>query len=179
MTSETFQKIALILCIILMLNVFYNYGISTFYPGPKQEDYCGKYRGMDLNTKEKCEAAGARWQSGDGLKSPAMMENAPAQPAGASFCDYWEKCEKEFTAVRNPYNKNVFIILSILGMLSLFIGLAVKVSVVSLGLMYGGFISFFIGTVRYWVDMNDYMRFVISGLALAVLIWLGYKKLRK
>jgi len=172
MTAETFKKIAITLSMVLMLNVFFNYGISAFYPEPKYDDYCGKYNGKDYQTKEKCLEEGGFWQE---AQNPANEGKArPVQ----GFCNIYEKCGKEFESRRNAYNKNVFIILSILGLLSLGLGLAIKVSVISLGFMYGGFISFFIGTVRFWSVMDDYLRFAISGFTLAIIVWLGYKKLK-
>ena len=45
-------------------------------------------------------------------------------------------------------------------------------------MLLGGIITLFFGTVRYWARLFDYARFIILGLVLALLIWLGYKKLK-
>ncbi|KKP98523.1 MAG: hypothetical protein US06_C0007G0001, partial [Parcubacteria group bacterium GW2011_GWC2_36_17] len=43
---------------------------------------------------------------------------------------------------------------------------------------FAGLISFLVGTVGYWSAIQDYLRFVILGIVLAVLIYIGYKKLK-
>jgi len=33
--------------------------------------------------------------------------------------------------------------------------------------------------MRYWSDLPDFGRFIILGITLIILIWLGYKKIAK
>ena len=74
----------------------------------------------------------------------------------------------------------MFIILILAGVAAFGVGFLVNaVAAVSSGFVFGGVISFLIGTMRYWSDMHDYLRFVILGLILLTLIWIGYKKLRE
>jgi len=35
------------------------------------------------------------------------------------------------------------------------------------------------GTIRYWQHAQNILKFVLLGVALAVLIWLAYKKIGK
>ena len=65
------------------------------------------------------------------------------------------------------------------GTLSLVIGMYLQnVLAVASGLLYGGLLSYVIATIRFWSNMDDYVRFVILGIVLAFLISLGIKKLR-
>ncbi len=90
-----------------------------------------------------------------------------------------QKCYDDFQPVDNLYKRNVFIILSILGVLTIILGLFLKeVPAVYLGLMIGGLINIIEGIIRYWAQMNEYFRFVILGVLLVLLIWISYKKLR-
>ena len=50
---------------------------------------------------------------------------------------------------------------------------------VSSGIMSGGILTIIYGTIRYWSDLPDYGRFIILGLTLIILIWLGYKRISK
>jgi len=50
---------------------------------------------------------------------------------------------------------------------------------VSSGLMGGGILAIIYGTMRYWSDLPDFGRFIILGITLIILIWLGYKKIAK
>jgi len=90
-----------------------------------------------------------------------------------------EKCYKGFQPIENLYKRNVFIILTIIGVLTIILGLFLKeVSAVYLGLMIGGLINIIEGIIRYWAQMNEYFRFIILGILLIILIWISYKKLR-
>ena len=90
-----------------------------------------------------------------------------------------QKCFDEFQPIDNKYKRNVFIILSILGVLSVIIGLFLKtVPAVYLGLMIGGLVNILEGIIRYWSQMNEYFRFIILGALLVILIWISYKKLK-
>ncbi len=90
-----------------------------------------------------------------------------------------QKCYDEFKPIEDNYKRNVFIILITIGVLITIFGLFLKdVPSVYLGLMFGGIISILQGIIRYWANMNEYLRFVILGILLAILIWISYKKLK-
>lgn len=67
----------------------------------------------------------------------------------------------------------------IIGVLTILIGLFLKdVAAVYLGLMIGGIVIVLEGIIRYWANMNEYLRFTILGLLLILLIYISYKKLK-
>jgi len=69
--------------------------------------------------------------------------------------------------------------LIIIGVLTILIGLFLKdVAAVYLGLMIGGIVIVLEGIIRYWANMNEYLRFTILGLLLILLIYISYKKLK-
>jgi hypothetical protein len=55
----------------------------------------------------------------------------------------------------------------------------VGVEAVSLGFSFGGILSFIVGTVRYWSNMDERLRVVVLGIALAALVWVGIKKFKE
>jgi uncharacterized membrane protein len=67
----------------------------------------------------------------------------------------------------------------VLGIMALVIGAFLKLTSVGSGIMGGGVLTIIYGTIRYWGNMPDYGRFTILGIALAILIWIGYKKFKK
>lgn len=178
-----FKKIILILAIVIVLNLFINYGIDTFYKQAKWDDFClpGRYD-RPLDAKDKCEAVGGKWTEQEGVDwnktmkpIPVPAEQRESVPTG--WCDVDFNCRTAFEEVDNLYKRNVFIILVALGTAVLAGGFFVTQSeAVSIGLSLGGLVSIFIGTVRYWSAMDDYLRFVILGLTLGILVWLGIKK---
>lgn len=185
MRRINFKKIVIALAIIIVLNLFFNYGIDTFYKGPKYEDFC---KPEDLSrqyqAKNDCDSVGGLWTDnrnkplyGGEAAVPVSEIGQKTEPLG--WCDVEYTCRKSFESERNLYNRNVFIILIIAGIISIIIGFLVSQSeAVSSGLSFGGIFSLIIGTIRYWSGMDDYLRFIILGAALAVLIWIGVKKLK-
>ena len=90
-----------------------------------------------------------------------------------------QKCWDKFQPIENNYKRNVFVILLIVGVFTIIVGLFLKdVFAVYLGLMLGGLVTILMGIIRYWANMNEYLRFIILGILLVLLIWISYKKLR-
>ena len=114
-------------------------------------------------------------------KDNAVTLNCQSQEQleNQGYCDLYYYCSQEFNKVNEKYNRNVFIIATGIGIIALIVGIALNIVSVSAGLMGGGILAIIYGTVRYWSDLPDYGRFIILGIALAVLIWIGYKKLNK
>lgn len=183
------KEIILALAIVVVLNLFFNYGVFTFYKSPDYEKFCP----VELNqeryeNKEQCEAVGGRWFNGPEdldprfykYQAPALAPVSPEDPqVQKGWCDPTVQCREAYESSHNVYNRNVFVILILAGLISLALGfLIISASSVAHGFLGGGLISLIIGTVRYWSGMDDYLRFVTLGLALTALIWLGYKKIR-
>ena len=175
---HTIKAIALAASIVIVLNLFINMGVKTFYPGPEFEDFCSEVEGKVFNNQTSCEAVGGNWvlvgESIDGrFERPVPFGVEDRKP----YCDPYKSCRADHQDARSLYDRNVFIILIIAGLVSLGVGYGISAAAaVSSGLVFGGVLSFIIGTMRYWSNMDDYLRFIVLGLALVVLIWIGYRK---
>lgn len=179
--TKSIVKWALILGIIIVLNLFFNYTISLLYKAPQFENFCPvALTSKAYVDKNSCFEAGGQWNETTvpvEIKDGSKVVSTAPQITG--YCDVTYSCSKVYNNTQSVYNRNVFIILVILGIASLALGSFVTgISVVSLGLSFGGVISLFIGSVRYWSDMDDWLRVAVLGVALAALIWLGVKKIR-
>lgn len=172
-TLDRWKKFALSLAIVIVLNVFFNVGIETFYPSPVYEDFCPLSGVEESKTmvsyadQVTCNEAGGQWVQ-------------PAGEGALGYCDFYGDCWEDFDNAMMPYNRNAFVILTILGTVTLLFGLISKAlpMAVSNGLLYGGVLSLLIGTMRYWDYMDDYLRFIVSGIALFLLILVGIKRLK-
>lgn len=175
------KAVALAVSIVIVLNLFVNMGIDTFYPSPEFENFCADVEGKVLDTRDACEAVGGEWivpgQAFEGGRySPVPVTKEDA----VEYCDAYAGCRDEYEVAREVYDRNVFIILVIAGLISLGIGYGISAAeAVSSGLVFGGVLSFIIGTMRYWSNMDEYLRFIILGIVLAILIWIGYSKLSR
>ena len=161
--------------IAIILALFVGYGINTFYKPPKYEDFCNEsIRVKIISTEEECLSVGGQWNVHP--ETPIGED----KPIIKGFCNPNFTCEKEYRDVSEIYNRNVFIIAVIAGLISVILGgIILKLESVSSGVMGGGVLLIIYGTIRYWGDLADVGRFIILGLVLAVLIWIGYKKFKK
>jgi len=189
------KKFGIGLAIIIIFNLFVNYGINTFYKGPEYNNFCNPERlKQSLNTRTSCEAVGGLWTENVGyenvnayatdgngqtkaIPAPTTIEIKNQQPTG--WCDQDYTCRKDFDSVNDIYRRNMFIVWIIAGVVA--IGgsfLITAVSMLSTSFMFSGLLSLLIGNMEYWSAMQDYLRFIILGIALAFLVGVAYRKLK-
>ncbi|MBU1148693.1 hypothetical protein KKI23_01245 [Patescibacteria group bacterium] len=169
------KKAVLVISIVIVLNLFIGYGITTFWHSPDYEDYCtDEINSKAYSDQTTCEAAGGKWMPGGEVRAPDEL----TKPSNYCQADY--SCQKEYQATSDLYNRNFFLIEVVAGIILIVVGLfSIKAQSVSLGLSYGGLLALLVGMTRYWSGMQEYLRFIILGLALVVLIWVGVKKFRE
>ena len=166
-------KWILVLGIIVVLNLFFSFAIKLVYDSPEYTDFCTeKQVRVQPNTQEECTVEGGQWSEYD-IRDPKLAEGE-----ATGYCNTDFTCRQEFDDERSVYNRNVFVILVILGVTSLVAGIFVSAASVSIGLSLGGVLSLIIGSIRYWSDMDDILRVIMLGVALLTLIWVGIKKLK-
>ena len=196
-----FKHVLLAIAIALVFVFFVGFGIATFYKAPKYEDFCPQKEFKEVLSQEKCEAEKGKWTSYDrefpkpaaaiggnqllctktydAGKNVTLNCETLQQIQQAGYCDLYFNCNQDFQKFNENYNRNVFIIASGLGIIALIVGFALGMASVSAGFMGGGVLTILYGTIRYWSDLPDYGRFIILGITLAILIWLGYKRINK
>lgn len=162
------------IAIAIVLVFFIAYGINTFYKYPRYNDFCeDKVPVKQDTTEEECLAMGGKW-------TQERIPTVEGQPQSEGFCDPTYTCRQQFEYTRENYNKIVFIISAILGLAAVIIGgIVLKLESVSTGIMGGGILTITYGTLRYWGNLEDIGRFLILGIILVVLIFIGYKYLKK
>lgn len=162
--QSTILKWSLIIGIIIVLNLFFNYAITLVYPAPDLGDI------YNTRTLEQCTEIGGEW-----IQNPKRVNPEFVEPLEDGYCNTKDVID----AVRNPYQRNVFIVLVVLGAVSIVAGVALAVyPAVAVGLSYGGVLSLIIASMRYWSSANDVFRLLILAIALGALIWVGIKKFK-
>ncbi|MBI4439977.1 hypothetical protein HY638_03315 [Candidatus Woesearchaeota archaeon] len=156
----------------IVLVMFVAYGISTFYPEPRYERYCGEAYPEQAYNETACLEKGGRW-------SPNFPKCPPEEKCPVGWCDAYYECNRKLQEDSEAYNKLVFIATGVIGLIAVIAGIFLRLESVSSGIMGGGVLTIIYGTVRYWGNMQDAGRFAILGIILAVLIILGYKIARK
>ena len=171
-----FKHVLLAVAIAIVFVFFVGVGISSFYNTPDYEDYCEDkyYEGHPerINDPEKC----PYMEADDALKKECRKKGDIRPKYGKSGCVesfYCETCHREFEEENERYNRVVFIVATILGLIALISGIALKVPSVSSGLMGGGILTILYGTMRYWFGLPDFARFILLGMVLGILILAG------
>ncbi|MBR9704316.1 hypothetical protein GOV12_02810 [Candidatus Pacearchaeota archaeon] len=155
------------------------YGIRAIYgSGPQYEDFCPERL---TNNPEQCANEGGTWLEYD----EEIQQRKPAVPVNG-YCDLNEQfkdCDKELRQNRQDYNRNVFFIALILGIAIIVTGaLLFNLLSVGTGIMAGGVGIILFGVMGFWEFANDILKFVMTLLALIIIIALAYylnKKLTK
>jgi hypothetical protein len=173
-TQPRALKWSIIIGIVIVLNLFFNYSLSLIYKSPEYEAYCPVSQVTPtLDTETQCLTVGGQWNPNT-YNTPVKGEAIPA-----GYCNPDFTCQKNYDSAMNVYSRNVFAILIVLGVLSLLIGNFLKSNyVISQGLALGGVLSFIIASMRYWGRANDTIHVFILALALVLLFWIAYKKFK-
>ena len=178
-----FRQVLLAIAIAIVFAFFVGFGIAAFYESPKYEDFCEDtfyekpYPRPAMGETTNCTYI----EPSDELKKECRDKgdiSAKYDKNGCVGSYYCETCNKEFRDISEVYNRNVFIIATIIGIIALVAGIVLKITSVSSGLMGGGILTIIYGIIRYWSGLQNYGRFTVMAIALVVLIWLGYKNLK-
>ena len=169
--SMDWKQKLLALAIAIVTVSFIFTAIYMVYERPVYEDYCNQRIAMpiEVDTQEQCVELEGEW---------IAFEGAPAEVRSEGYCDLFSECDKEHQSSNDDFRKKVFIVALIAGLLVFVGGMFVPISAVGAGLMGGGLLTLFIGILQYWDELANVVRLIILGVALAVLIWIGIKKLR-
>ena len=155
--SWMIKSVILSVAIALISVFFFAYAIQSVYPAPEYNNYCEGMPNINLN------------ENGDRIE--IYNEQEDSKRGNLSVCN------KEYNEAKDIYERNVFFANSIIAISIFVLGFFLAIDAVSSGLMGGGVILIFYGTLRYWGNLSDIWRTSILGISLIILIWLGYKKL--
>ena len=158
-------KWSLVIGIVIVLNLFFTYALSVVYKSPSFDEFCKvALEAQPLSTSQSCLAVGGRW-------------NANVSPESKNFnCNATFTCQKTFQSANDIYNRNVFITLVVLGVITLLASFFMTNMVIAYGLSIGSVLSFVIASFRYWGSANDIIKLIILGFALVALFVLATKK---
>ncbi len=186
-TQSKILKWSLIIGIIIVLNLFFNYTVSLFYKIPDYNVYFERPQVVEpVTNKEDCLKIGGQWHEGDsrydqsGVPIPPVAVEGKTKPLpafGSCNPDYIK--QQEFNNAQKIYQRNVFIILVALGVISLVVGAFMANAIVSIGLSWGGVLSLIIASMRYWSDADNWVKVLILAIALVALFWVAIKKFSK
>lgn len=163
------KKVIFSVAVAFVSVFFFAYAIVAFYPAPQYGDFCSDVPVKYVDNEAQCVEAGGMWV--DYERDALNMEVK-------GYCDVNYYCDRDYRDVREPYERNLFFVNIGIGLVLFLVAFFLGLEAVSSGLMGGGVMMIVYGCIRYWSELSDIWRTVILGIALAVLIYLGYKKLK-
>lgn len=173
-------KWSLVIGIVIVLNLFFNYLISLVYKSPDFNVYCPQTQVVKEITDQKtCVDAGGQWNPNTAYvpvsKAPGLV--TPAEPMG--YCDQQFTCRTKFEADNKTYERNVFIALVLIGIIIFGLSFALAFNwILSVSFSMGGILSIIIASIRYWSNADNLIRVIILFLALAALVYYAIKKFK-
>ena len=177
-TQSKVLKWALVVGIVIVINMFFNYTLSLVYKNPKYETFCPNTSQVVevINNQKQCIAVGGQWNPNYyNLGQPIPAEKTVSQ----GYCDQQFICRSNYEAAQKVYDRNVFITLVILGALCVAAGTFLKKNIViGIALSLAGVLSFIIASMRYWTSADDLIKVIILAIALGILVWVAMKKFR-
>jgi hypothetical protein len=168
-------KWSLIIGIVIVINMFFNYAISMIYSAPVYDNFCKQPQVIQqVSTQDACVAQGGQWDANYYGKPATVDEILPA-----GYCNLQYTCNNEFEAVRKVYERNVFVTLVILGIALLAGSFTLSFNwILSVSASMGGILSVIIASMRYWGEADNWLRVIILFIALLALIYFAVRKFK-
>jgi hypothetical protein len=196
-SGQRVKNVILSIAIAIIFAFFVAYTIELVYPSPGYNDFCDNTKETSFReyTEEECIEIGGEWQDFSKLDSSYelrcneekvkdLLENETVLRctktlSSEGYCNPNHQCYEIFDSAQEKHNRIYFIIALIIGITVFTISSIMGIVSVSAGLMVGSVLTMLVATMRYWRHSNEFLRVAILGIVLAILIWLGYKKLNK
>lgn len=172
-TSRVF-KWSVIIGIVIVLNLFFNYALSLVYKEPAFDAFCKPTQVVEsIDDKNQCLSGGGQWSEN------VYPKSIDGRTEVRGYCDQQFTCRNNYEAARKTYDRNVFVTLVVLGALCVAGGNFLKGNIVlGQSLSLAGVLSFVVASMRYWSSANDAIKVVILAIALLILVWVAVKRFR-
>jgi hypothetical protein len=163
---------SLVIGIVIVLNLFFNYTLSLLYKQPAYENFCpNTAQVVSSNTKDSCVAQGGQWNEN--------TYYSPDKTSVQGSCDVQFTCRNNYQDAQKTYDRNVFVTLVVLGALCIAgANFWKKNMLLGQALSLGGVLSFIIASIRYWSSADNFVKVVILAIALLLLVWVALKKFK-
>ena len=169
------MKVSIIVAIVVVMNLFFNYAVSLVYKEPVMDSFIKNTQVVKaITSKDDCVSVGGQW-SENAIPSPVIKGQTQIE----GYCNENYTNQLNYENARKVYEKKVFITLIILGIISLISGGFIGISILSISFAWGGVLTLIIASMRYWSQADNWAKVIILAIALGILIWLAIKKFNK
>ena len=157
--AKTFLAIG----IAIIFTVFIGYLVNTLYEAPE-------YQYQEESPYAHCNEKYSNCYSLEGKEAWECREAN-------------KKCTEEVrkTTPQHKHQRNTFYILTIIGIITIIVGISLtSLEGIGSGLIGGGILTTLwslMYTYSYWLGFNKYVKLIVLAIVLFILIYLGYKKI--
>lgn len=145
------KKLALGFGIAILLPLLVYYGVSSFSPPPRWNDYF--------------------------IDDRVTSGNLPSTPEEiAKAKDENRRRTQQFTDHERRFAKHVFFVATPVGIAAILLGATFTIEAIGTGLMFGGIFTVVEGYFSYWNELEYWMRFLSLIAAFGVLLFIGIRK---
>ncbi len=174
------KKLAMVVLIAVLIPLFLALFIDAVYTQPQYEDYCN----LKAETPYMIEKINANctYDYGQEYQDCINSEGTPRFDINSEGCNVYSECDycsRDYNAAQDEYSRNVFLIFAVLGLIIVVLGIYLKTEYIGAGLMFGGVITLFYSSVRYFSSLNKLLRAIVILVDLLVIIYISYKKIDK
>ena len=166
-------KWALIASIIIVANLFFNYGLSFVFNAPKYDEYCFVRETKQIAQEEQtCVQAGGEWVFDQHVN---LVDSN-----NSGYCDLYTVCNQKYQDANKSYEQKVFISLILIGVLVLISSFFIKTNfVLSSSFALAAVLDFIIASIRYWSYSDELLKVLMLFVALVLLVYIAVKKFTK
>ena len=165
------------LAIAIMVALFVGLLVDALYEAPEYDDFCEGDSGPRADVKEpllaKDECADPYFVYQEEIDECHKDEGYPDFKYDEKGCRIYDNCNfcgKEYGEANEKYNRNIFYIISPIGLIAIIFGVLYGFEIVGSGFMFGGILLLIYSTARYFSDMSK----VIAGVGLASYLFRGF-----
>ena len=183
-TKNRLKRGAVVIALAVLTVLFIALFVDAVFEQPRYEDYCGKGEYMDspravkpymeddrLNcTDPRPEAVDKCYQSG-GYPEWTWDDN------GCQEFKECNMCQKGMEEDRKYASRNAFYLGAVLSLIALVAGLMWPIEFIGTGFMFGGITGLFYSTVRYFSEMDKWVRVVVMFAEICIVLFVTYMKL--
>ncbi len=172
MKENIILKWSLILAIVIVANLFFNYSLSLTLNSPDHEEFCPfEKTSQTIENKTQCEQSDGIWNSNQRIEE---QKNVPA-----GYCDLYLKCNNRYEDAAKIYEQKVFIALIIIGVVILIASFFVTSNMVlGSALALTAVLDLVVASIRYWRYSDELLKVGILFIALIALVYMTIRKFK-
>jgi len=174
---------AVVIALIVLSALFIGLFVDAVFEEPKWENYCREYEKpmpaypypdkIGLN----CTTTPADQEKMDKCYSDGGYPTYKWDNKGCQVYEECNMCNKEMEDDRKVVHRNAFYLGAVLSIVVLVIGVFWPLDFIGTGFMFGGIVGLFYSTVRYFSDMEKFVRVGVIFAEICIVLAVTYLKI--